>query len=264
MTLVLFVVFVLAVGISLGGTLLIIESRENSQTSAEVGSLRAEVDRLQNENQMQNERLAYLEEIGKQMRELPPEPKRDTALAQAPSGNVSEILARLPEDANLKATLAELSREQAKQALADERRAEEEARQKEREEHRRAMQERTEKWLTETYTEHLKLLVKELDLNGFQEGDIRAALDERKEGIKKLYSQRGGPHGRDDGANQPDRVSWDDINKQYEEKLTQILTPTQMSIYKDKRLDRALSRGGGWGRGRGRDNNRGNRQPRGD
>ncbi|TET35911.1 MAG: hypothetical protein E3J72_09740 [Planctomycetota bacterium] len=255
------ILFILAVGASIGAMILIMNSRDVAGNSGDVSDMNAELARIKADlTQTRSEVDTLSADLSVYQRRVASLEERNANLARLnvkEPGKAGEELSKADAEklANLSADEKAL-REAVDDVLKERRAAEERKRRENREEQRQQWASRTQEWLNETYTEHLKTLIKELDLTGTQEADIKVALDTRREGITKMYAQ----HGSD--VEEGERVNWEDINKKYQEQLENILTQEQMKVYKEKNLNRAFSRGGmgrgrGW-RGRG-GQNRGNR-----
>jgi len=245
------IVFILAVGVSLGAMVLVLNSRDVTGNTTDMGDLGSKVAKVEADldearleiNDLSADLLKYQNRFDSLERKNSDLAKRNTNVPASTGAELSkadvEKLASLSSD--------EKALYRAVDNVMKEREAEEERQRRAAREVRRQEQaERTQKWLNETYVEHLKKLVKELDLTGAQEVDIKAALDIRREGISKMYTQR-----NQDGDT-GERVSWEEINKNYQEEVENILTQEQMKIYKEKKLENAFNRGGrgrSWGGG---------------
>jgi hypothetical protein len=217
------ILFILAVGVSVGVMILIMNSRDVVGNSGDVGDMEAELARVKADlTQTRSEVGTLSADLSAYQRRVASLEERNTNLARLnvkESGKAGEELSKADAEklANL-STDEKALRAAVDDVLTERRTAEELKRREERAERREQWASRTQEWLNETYTEHLKKLIKELDLTGTQEADIKVALDTRREGITKMYAQ----HSQD--VDQGERVNWEDINKQYQEQLENILT----------------------------------------
>ncbi len=117
--------------------------------------------------------------------------------------------------------------------LEERKRLEEADREKRREERAVENQERTVKRLTDTYADRLKKFTEALDLTEGQQEEVRAAFEDRKEQMLKFYGQR---RNRNE-IPENERMSWEDINKQFQATMETVLTEEQLKTYKEKNLD---------------------------
>ncbi len=230
------VLFVLAVGISLGVSFFLwgqpVAGNGASDKSSEVEALRTRVDVLERQLETVTTRQAELDVAGgdfevllARIDMLDRKLKESAALegmagADPTNPDVRETLARTAE---------EKAREVYKDMKAEEQRKRDEERQKQREEHRREREE----YLVKVYDERLARLTKELSLTPNQEAAVREAFNTRKDGIMKLYGNWG-RGGGDSGRNTP---SWDDVNNTFNTTMKQVLDAQQFKVYKDKKLD---------------------------
>ena len=242
------VMFLLAVGISLGISYFLWGQPdrvgESTSDTADLDALRARLARVEaqlrdgsggrSEGAVSDEDFeALLSRLDAVERGVKSVSNASPGALEKSSPEIREILAREAE---------EKAREVYKDMKDEERRKQEEEWRQRREERWKETQE----WLTNVYSERLALLTKELSLTPNQEAAVGEAIDARRESVLKIYARRQVPEDERPAGEVP---SWDDINKAYETSMKQILNQEQHKKYKQKHLD-DFNRGRGRGRGR--------------
>lgn len=244
------VLFILAVGISLGVSFFLwgepVIGNGTSDKAAEVEALRTRIDVLENRLEAVSTRQAeqdvasgdfeiLLARIDMLERKL-----KETAALEAMAGAD-------PANPEVRETLARTAEEKAREVYKDmkdeEKRKQEEEWQRRREENRREREE----YLAKVYNDRLVLLTKELSLTPNQEAAVNEAFAARKDGLMKLY----GNWGRGNDESRENTPSWEDVNNTFNASMKQILDAQQYKTYKKKGLDDFSGRRGR-GRGRGR------------
>ncbi len=157
----------------------------------------------------------------------------------APVAEVEDLLAKAAE---------EKARQVYKNMKEEERRQAEAQMQQRREEWQKQMEDR----VTNTYKEHLALLVKELSLTPNQEAAVAEAIDVRKEAtLKRFQRRRQRPPRSQEQRGETEGPSREEIGNKFEESMKQILDAQQYKTYKEKGLDNVdRGRGRPWGRRR--------------
>ena len=159
-----------------------------------------------------------------------------------PAARVSSATAEAPAN--------EAMKEAVKQALAEQRQQEEDARKKEQEARQAEFQERMKTHMDEQFTSRGDMLVKELNLDSSQESRLRALLEERKTEMMASFAQMGTGGRRGGPPAEADRTKWMEAEKKFQEEIESILTQEQLQIYKEKNLGGMGPGGGGpWGGG---------------
>jgi uncharacterized membrane protein YgcG len=141
----------------------------------------------------------------------------------------------------------EVVKEAVRQVLAEEKQREEDARKKEQEARMAEFQDRMKARMDEETASRADALVKELNLTPAQEDRVKAALEERKNAMLAMFSQRGGGRGGPGGPPpDSDRNKWMEAEKKFQDEMANILTQDQLAIYKEKNLG-GMGPVGGWG-----------------